>query len=70
MTYIDFTNFDEEEFQKRIDDLQKEKDEQDLEKYHAAKMGLSQKCPECGSHKYSYGAYHEKCDECGLSQGY
>lgn len=44
--------------------------EEDADRAELARQGLAQRCPDCGSHRYSQGTYHEVCDDCGAGQGY
>ena len=65
-----WTEKDEAEFQKRKREHFAREAEEDAERAELARRGLAPKCPDCGSHRYSQGTYHETCDDCGASQGY
>lgn len=65
-----WTEQDEAEFQARKREHFAREAEEDAKQKELAEVGLVKRCPDCGSHRYSEGTYHEVCDDCGLSQGY
>lgn len=60
----------EREFQKRKREWFAQEAREDEEKQKRAELGLSPKCPNCGSHRYLEGIKHESCSDCGLSESY
>lgn len=65
-----WTDEDEASFQKRKREHFALEAKDDADRKELACKGLLPKCPDCGSHRYSQGTYHEVCDDCGLCQGY
>lgn len=65
-----WTDQDEAVFQKRRAEHFAQVQQEDRQKAEMVRMGLREKCPNCGSHRFSQGVYHEACDDCGLSNGY
>jgi hypothetical protein len=61
---------DEKAFLARRRDHFAQEAEADREREQAAKLGLSPKCPQCGSHRYIKGTKAEECQDCGQSQSY
>lgn len=65
-----WTDKDEADFIRRRNEHIDQKDKEDAERASLAKIGLSPKCPNCGSHRYSEGIRYETCNDCGVGQRY
>jgi uncharacterized protein (DUF983 family) len=65
-----WTEENERDFLRRREEHFAREAEEDKNRARMADLGLSAKCPECGSHRYTEGIKAESCDECGYGASY
>lgn len=65
-----WTDEDEAKFQQKKREWFAEEARYDEQRRVSADRGLSLRCPECGSHRYTEATWAEVCDDCGYEQSY